>query len=98
LIKHIDIVINEIEQRGVCCERNLVGRRQIRIRNSFFISERKSINKVSHELRIILEVATKTLAGTMSLDSFAPAHSALAGGRLGQTPYAVGFLRAAQSA
>jgi hypothetical protein len=35
------------------------------------------------------EVAAKTLSGAMSVDSFAPAHPALAGFRLRQTPFAV---------
>jgi hypothetical protein len=40
-------------------------------------------------VEIIFEVSHATLGGTMSLDSFAPAHPALAGFRLRQTPFAV---------
>jgi hypothetical protein len=40
-------------------------------------------------VEIIFEVSHATLGSTMSLDSFAPAHSALAGFRLCQTPFAV---------
>jgi hypothetical protein len=60
---------------------------------SFSFILRGKLIILGRDKKLILEAARGTLDGTLSFDLFAPAHSALAGFRLRQTPFAGGLLR-----